>query len=158
MRRWNTVETAESLGFCLNNQILLFMWCKLLHTATSHVQKLNDWKDSEWQANELKWECEEELYVDGTLFTWWHLWHHYGTLLGCFSFFFFLNEVQWSCPNYREVMKDKGGLCFSLLSVRWCWQLEKQSHLLFQSLVFTGQRTITVLHDLTKAGPHTHTQ
>lgn len=42
----NTVETAESLGFSLNNQILLFMWSKLLHTAMGHVQKLNDCKES----------------------------------------------------------------------------------------------------------------
>lgn len=57
----NTVETAESLGFCLNNQILLFMWSKLLHTATGHVQKLNGCKESEWQANGLLWECDEVL-------------------------------------------------------------------------------------------------
>lgn len=27
---------------CLNNQILLFMWSKLLHAAMGHMQKLND--------------------------------------------------------------------------------------------------------------------
>lgn len=36
-RKDEWVETAESLGFCLNNQTLLFMWSKLLLTATGHV-------------------------------------------------------------------------------------------------------------------------
>lgn len=44
-RKDEWVETAESLGFCLNNQILLFMWSKLLRSATGHVEKLNDCKE-----------------------------------------------------------------------------------------------------------------
>ena len=47
MRRWNTVETAESLGYSLNDQILLFMCSKLAHAATGHVQKLNGCENSE---------------------------------------------------------------------------------------------------------------
>lgn len=42
-------------------QILLFIQSELRHTATGHVQKLNDCKESEWQANGLLWECEEAL-------------------------------------------------------------------------------------------------
>lgn len=60
--RHNAVHTsAESLGFGLNNHILLFIWNKQLRGATGHAQKLNDCKESERQTNGLLWAHKKPL-------------------------------------------------------------------------------------------------
>lgn len=113
-RKDEWVETAESLGFCLNNQILLFMWSKLLHIATGHVQKLNDCKEREWQANGLTQECNGALrkalwmdvYVVYLVTFEPSLWH-------IIELFFFKKKKgggQWPCPNYREMMRHNRDL------------------------------------------------
>lgn len=90
----------------------------LLHTATGHVQKLNDYKESEWQANGLLWECKEALR--GNLCGCPHcllsdiyniitsLAHHLLVFTLFFSFFFWLGGVCWDMGRQIEQRIRKG--------------------------------------------------
>lgn len=82
-RKDEWVKTAESLGFCLKNQILLFMWSRLLPLPQA-LRKSWMTKERQWRANELLWGCVAALRGNqcGRLCTWFgtSLWH----LLGLF--------------------------------------------------------------------------
>lgn len=122
----------------------------LLHTATGHVQKLNDYKESEWQANGLLWECKEALR---------------GNLCGCahcllgdiyniitsLAHHWLVFTLFWGGESV-EVTKDKlsrqsekgAFLVFklylteriNLFSVRWCWWFQRQSLLDYSRLLY----------------------
>lgn len=130
-RKDEWVETAESLGFCLNNQILLFMWSKLLRSATGHVEKLNDCKERQRQANGLLRGSVEALRgkLRGRLcmlFAWWRLWHHDVPRL-----FFCL----WFCASqsYRKMMRiHYWFILFYFIFYKWklpqyAWDIENET-------------------------------
>lgn len=117
----------------------------LLHTATGHVQKLNDYKESEWQANGLLWECKEALR---------------GNLCGCahcllgdiYNIITSLARFHTGGGGSVEIWEDKLSresekgvfLVFklylteriNLFSVRWCWWFQRQSLLDYSRLLY----------------------
>lgn len=147
----------------------------LLHTATGHVQKLNDYKESEWQANGLLWECKEALR--GNLCGCPHcllgdiyniiisLAHHWLVFTLFFSFLFWWGGVCWDMGRQIEQRIRKGS--FSCLWTLPDWEdkpvfcemmlvVSKAISLgLFPSFIFTLQRTTAILHCQNK---HTHTR
>lgn len=151
-RKDEWVETAESLGFCLNNQILLFMWSKLLRSATGHVEKLNDCKERQRQANGLLRGSVEALQgkLRGRLcmlFAWWRSWHHdlqrlFFCLWFCASqsyrkmmrihywfilFYFLQMKAPTVCVGYREwdIWADRGLMCSERTPMEICSYLIK---------------------------------
>lgn len=137
------------------------MWSKLLHTATGHVQKLNDCKGSEWQANGLLWECEEALWrklcgcahcllgdICNIIVA-----HHWVLLL---SFFLFWGKKWYGSSRlsatlspyseYYPVFSEMELTVWNTIALR-----------LFPSLVFTSQRTITLYYMAWPKLGHTHT-
>ena len=123
-----------------NNQMVLFMWSRLHHAATGHVQQLNYCKASEWQANGLLWECEEpprgEMHACVYFVT-------FATssrlIFGLFSFpsLSGFSSREWGCPNNTWSNDGERDLRLSSVlqltgrtnrfSVRWSLQIEKQS-------------------------------
>lgn len=154
------------------------MWSKLLHTAMGHVQKLNDCKESEWQANGLLWECGEALR---------------GKLCGCthcllgdicsitvaryWAVILFLFREPVEITEEHQQRKGTGALfafyaiffsmlhltgSINLFSLRWCGRFEKQflSDYPFACIDFTENKNCPLRCARTHAPhtPHLHTE